>query len=132
MAALVCNTTLRDAAAFAERAYPGDRQAAEIAKTAVVPFATTTSGAPAHTSVSDLISILGKSSAAAQLFSRSMQLSFGRDAMIFVPTITASPTGIAFVGARRADPGEATGVRWSDPDGRDEDPADFRADKGAG
>jgi hypothetical protein len=95
--ALARHNMLRDAAAFAERAWPGDKQAVEIAqKAAVTPLMTTTTGAPVHTSVSDLIDILDGASAAAQLFALSMQLSFGSDVAILVPGMTASATGIAF------------------------------------
>ena len=87
-----------DAAATARRTWPGDAETVKvIEKGAVTPLTTTTSGAPVATRVSDLINILGPSSASGALIARAMQLSFDDYATLSIPGVTASATGVAFI-----------------------------------
>lgn len=88
-----------DAAAYAKSVWPSDRTAIEVAtRAAVVPASTTGVTQFAHTSVSELISILGpQSGAAASIFARAMGLSFGHETALLVPNATAAATGVTFI-----------------------------------
>lgn len=97
--ALARTQTNREAAEHARRQWSDDRQAIEVAeKAAVTPFMTTTAGASTHTSVSDLVSVLGpKRGAFAGIAAGAMPLSFNRDAAVVVPGVSAGATGISFI-----------------------------------
>ncbi|SFP94952.1 hypothetical protein SAMN05216330_112147 [Bradyrhizobium sp. Ghvi] len=84
---------------FAKAMWPDDRTAIEIAtKSAVTPASTTSQTTFGAATISNLISILGPASCAAQLFSKALQLQFGQSASLIVPNYTASATDVAFIG----------------------------------
>jgi hypothetical protein len=97
--ALACARSLREAGAVAKQRWPDDRVAADIAtRAAVTPTSTTTANVPISNVISDLIALLGpKSGAAAELFSRALQLEFNTAASIMVPNVTPSVTGVTFI-----------------------------------
>lgn len=78
--------------------YPGDAETLGLVqRTASTITSTTTSGAPVATNWADLISVLGPGSACGNLFARAIQLSFDSYDGVFVPTITAAPSGVNFI-----------------------------------
>ncbi len=82
---------------FARRNWPQDRATQDfLTRGAVVPTATTTSGVSTSTVIA-LPPLLGPLSAAGNILSRALNLSFGNAAAINVPTILPSATGVAFI-----------------------------------
>jgi hypothetical protein len=83
---------------FAKRHWPGDRATVEcIEKGAVVPLATTTSGAPVQTSVSRLIKLFGPFSASRQILGRAgAHLTFDRSYEVLLPGVPNSASGVGY------------------------------------
>jgi hypothetical protein len=80
--------------------YDGDESAELILKAATVPALTSLAGwanTLATTAVADYVASLGPASAASELISRSLQLSFDGAASLMVPGLTASASGASFV-----------------------------------
>jgi hypothetical protein len=98
---IACSKTGDQAAEVVRRQWRDDARAISIAERgAVVPFATTTTGAPVETSISGLITLMGpKRGAFAGVASRAPMggLTFDRAATLRVPNITVSGTGISFI-----------------------------------
>ena len=68
-----------------------------IRKGAVVPLATTTSGAPVSTTLEILGSILSPTSVLKEIISRSVNASFGNAGALSIPDDVASGSGVAFI-----------------------------------
>lgn len=92
---------------FLKRAWPNDKDAAIILKSATAPASTTGSGWAsqlAQTAVSDFILGLGPASAGAQLLRQGMQLNFDGNAAILVPGLLAAAGNVSFVAEGAAIP----------------------------
>ncbi len=70
--------------------YGDDKQAFVIARGAVVPASTSTVTASNQTVASDLVSLLGPSSASAAIFSRCLGINLDDSYGVMAPTVTAS------------------------------------------
>jgi hypothetical protein len=83
---------------IAKARWPNDRATVvTIEKAAVVPTSATTIGYTS-TAVPDLVNLLGPLSCGGAIFSRSLQFSFKGATSILIPTVTASPSGVGFIG----------------------------------
>ena len=95
-----------DAAEFVQRTWPDDRQAfGMVAKGASVPATTTAAGWASDvttTGIGGLLTTLGPASAGSELLRRSLVLSFGRYANIYVPGVVAAAGNVGFV--KQGDP----------------------------
>ena len=93
------NEMMRDAGDLARSQWSDDRLAIDIAtKGAVVPSATTMSGAPIQSSAVDLIRLLGpKRGAFAGIGALAMGLTYDRNNTLVIPNVTTSATGLGFI-----------------------------------
>jgi hypothetical protein len=102
--AILATAMHRDSAGSIEpivaRKWPQDKRAlALVRRSATIPADTTTShwaSELAATGIVDLLSPLGAPTASAELFRRSLMLSFGSNASLSVPAVTASANNVAF------------------------------------
>jgi hypothetical protein len=82
-----------------------DKQALDIIERgAVVPASTSGVTAFNQTNVSDLVSLLGPSSASAAIFARALGVNIDDSYGVMVPTITASGAGVSFIAQGAATP----------------------------
>jgi hypothetical protein len=80
---------------LAKQIWPSDPGAEWLCRAAMAPTDTSAPGLT-HTVLRDLLATLAPQSAAARIFREGLQLSFGRDAQISVPTLLGDPSRAEF------------------------------------
>jgi hypothetical protein len=99
-AAAVCIAHLENArpADIAQRLWPRDDTSAFVARAATTPTTTTTASALATTATTDFLTSLGPQSAASQLLSQGITLTFDRSITGSVPNLLSAATFAGFTG----------------------------------